>query len=55
MAGQVGMDMAINDRWFVNASAWIMDIDTDVTCKCRGYHQNQDRPMAFMVGVGYRF
>jgi hypothetical protein len=29
MAGQVGLDMAINDRWFVNASAWLIDIDTD--------------------------
>ena len=29
LAGQVGLDMAINDRWFVNASAWLIDIDTD--------------------------
>lgn len=54
LAGQVGLDMAINDRWFVNASAWIMDIDTDVHTAVGTIKTSID-PMAFMLGVGYRF
>ncbi|MGX5836667.1 OmpW family outer membrane protein [Aeromonas piscicola] len=54
LAGQVGLDMAINDRWFVNASAWIMDIDTDVHTAVGTINTSID-PMAFMFGVGYRF
>ena len=54
VAGQVGLDMAINDRWFVNASAWIMDIDTDVHTAVGTIKTSID-PMAFMFGVGYRF
>lgn len=59
LAGQVGIDMAINDRWFVNGSAWIMDIDTDVKVDVNGSRaatiKTHIDPMAFMVGVGYRF
>ena len=54
MAGQVGLDMAINDRWFVNASAWLIDIDTDVHTKVGTINTSID-PVAFMFGVGYRF
>ncbi|MGL4353776.1 MAG: OmpW family outer membrane protein [Aeromonas popoffii] len=54
LAGQVGLDMAITDRWFVNASAWIMDIDTDVHTAVGTINTSID-PMAFMFGVGYRF
>ncbi|HHQ4619530.1 TPA: OmpW family outer membrane protein, partial [Aeromonas veronii] len=54
VAGQVGIDMAITDRWFVNGSAWIMDIDTDVHTAIGTINTKVD-PMAFMVGVGYRF
>ncbi|MFQ2229575.1 OmpW family outer membrane protein [Aeromonas hydrophila] len=55
MAGQVGLDMAINDRWFVNGSAWIMDIDTDVHVNGGDSIKTKIDPMVFMVGVGYRF
>ena len=55
MAGQVGLDMAINDRWFVNGSAWIMDIDTDVHVNGGDGIKTKIDPMVFMVGVGYRF
>ncbi|MGE6195752.1 OmpW family outer membrane protein [Aeromonas media] len=54
LAGQVGLDMAINDRWFVNASAWLIDIDTDVHTKVGTINTSID-PVAFMFGVGYRF
>lgn len=54
VAGQVGIDMAITDSWFVNGSAWIMDIDTDVHTAIGTINTKVD-PMAFMVGVGYRF
>jgi outer membrane protein len=52
MAGQVGLDMAINDRWFVNASAWLIDIDTDVHTAVGTINTSID-PVAFMFGVGY--
>ena len=54
LAGQVGLDMAINDRWFVNASAWLIDIDTDVHTAVGTINTSLD-PVAFMFGVGYRF
>ena len=54
MAGQVGLDMAINGRWFVNASAWLIDIDTDVHTAVGTINTSID-PVAFMFGVGYRF
>ena len=55
VAGQVGIDMAITDRWFVNGSAWIMDIDTDVHVNGGDGIKTKIDPMVFMVGVGYRF
>ncbi len=55
LAGQVGIDMAVTDRWFVNGSAWIMDIDTDVKVDGVGTYKTHIDPMVFMVGVGYRF
>ena len=54
LAGQVGLDMAINDRWFVNASAWLIAIDTDVHTAVGTINTSID-PVAFMLGVGYRF
>lgn len=54
VAAQVGIDMAVTDRWFVNGSAWVMDIDTDVHTAI-GTLQTKIDPVAFMVGVGYRF
>ena len=54
LAGQVGLDMAINDRWFVNASAWLIDIDTYVHTAVGTINTSID-PVAFMFGVGYRF
>ncbi|WP_429183023.1 OmpW family outer membrane protein [Aeromonas rivipollensis] len=54
LAGQVGLDMAINDHWFVNASAWLIDIDTDVHTAVGTINTSID-PVAFMFGVGYRF
>jgi outer membrane protein len=55
VAGQVGIDMAITDRWFVNGSAWIMDIDTDVHVNGADGIKTKIDPMVFMVGAGYRF
>ncbi|WP_042012465.1 OmpW family outer membrane protein [Aeromonas fluvialis] len=55
VVGQVGIDMAITDRWFVNGSAWIMDIDTDVHVDGGPGIKTKIDPMVFMVGAGYRF
>ncbi|MBR9856607.1 MAG: outer membrane beta-barrel protein [Gammaproteobacteria bacterium] len=56
LAAQAGIDMNVTDNLFVNASAWLIDIDTDVTSKALGktYQTNID-PVVLMVGLGYSF
>ncbi|SIR53704.1 outer membrane protein [Aeromonas sp. RU39B] len=54
VAGQVGVDVALNERWFMNASAWMIDIDTDVHTAV-GTIKTQIDPYVFMLAAGYRF
>ncbi|WP_375056303.1 OmpW family outer membrane protein [Zobellella sp. DQSA1] len=54
LAVQAGLDMRVTENWFVNASAWYIDIDTDVETAVGTFKTNID-PMVLMVGVGYRF
>lgn len=54
VAGQVGVDVALNERWFMNASAWMIDIDTDVHTAA-GTIKTQIDPYVFMLAAGYRF
>ncbi|WP_445401647.1 OmpW family outer membrane protein [Zobellella sp. An-6] len=54
LAVQAGLDMKVTDNWFVNASAWYIDIDTDVETAVGTFKTNID-PMVLMVGLGYRF
>lgn len=61
LAAQAGIDMKVTDRLFVNASAWLIDIDTDVTVNstnvptASGTYQTSIDPVVLMVGLGYRF
>lgn len=55
MAGQIGIDMAITDRLFMNGAFWIMDIDTDVHTQTAGTIKTHIDPRVAMVSVGYRF
>ncbi|OIN06769.1 OmpW family outer membrane protein [Oceanisphaera psychrotolerans] len=54
LAAQAGIDMAVNENLFVNASAWLIDIDTDVDSAVGTFKTNID-PVVLMVGLGYRF
>jgi outer membrane protein len=54
LAVQAGLDMKVTENWFVNASAWYIDIDTDVDTAVGTFKTNID-PMVLMVGLGYRF
>ncbi|WP_404417465.1 outer membrane beta-barrel protein [Vreelandella aquamarina] len=54
-AGQVGIDLLIDDNWALNAAAWYIDIDTDA--KVGGIEAgtvNID-PLVVMGGLSYRF
>ncbi|PSJ42343.1 outer membrane protein OmpW [Zobellella endophytica] len=55
LAAQAGLDMKINDHWFVNGSIWYLDIDTDVEVKGVGTFDTHIDPVGLMVGLGYTF
>lgn len=55
-AGQLGVDLLIDDNWALNAAAWYIDIDTDASV---GTDSNAGTveidPVVVMAGVSYRF
>jgi outer membrane protein len=58
LAANVGVDYMINDQWFLNASAWYANIETEATYKAGGVKQKTDveiNPWVFMIGGGYKF
>lgn len=58
LAANVGVDYMINDQWFVNASAWYANIETEATYKFGGAKQKTDvkiNPWVFMISGGYKF
>ncbi|SFT75702.1 OmpW/AlkL family protein [Halomonas saccharevitans] len=54
-AGQVGVDLLIDDNWALNAAAWYLDIDTDVTVNGDDVGEVEIDPVVVMAGVSYRF
>lgn len=54
-AGQVGVDLLIDDNWALNAAAWYLDIDTDVTVAGNDVGEVEIDPVVVMAGVSYRF
>ncbi|MEQ6887461.1 OmpW family outer membrane protein [Halomonas sp. CS7] len=54
-AGQVGVDLLIDDSWALNAAAWYLDIDTDVTVAGNDVGEVEIDPVVVMAGVSYRF
>ncbi|HDM8215961.1 outer membrane protein OmpW [Vibrio campbellii] len=57
-AANVGVDYMINDKWFLNASAWYANIETEATYKAAGAKQKTDveiNPWVFMISGGYKF
>ncbi|MGP8308815.1 outer membrane protein OmpW [Vibrio sp. YIC-376] len=58
LAANVGVDFMINDQWFLNASAWYANIETEATYKFGGEKQKTDveiNPWVFMISGGYKF
>lgn len=54
-AGQVGLDLLINDNWALNASAWYIDIDTDASLNGDDIGTVSIDPVVVMGGISYRF
>ncbi|EGR3372047.1 outer membrane protein OmpW [Vibrio parahaemolyticus] len=58
LAANVGVDYMINDQWFLNASAWYANIETEATYKFGGAKQKTEvkiNPWVFMISGGYKF
>jgi outer membrane protein len=53
-AVHTGIDVTINDDWFVNASLWYLDINTDVETTVGTFDTDID-PYVVMLGMGYTF
>ena len=54
-AGQVGVDVLINDNWALNAAAWYIDIDTDASLNGNPIGKVEIDPLVVMGGISYRF
>ncbi|MCL1127103.1 outer membrane protein OmpW [Shewanella surugensis] len=58
LAGQVGLDYQLTDKWLLNGSIWYADIDTDASFKLAGESVTIDTnidPWVYMVSAGYVF
>lgn len=57
LAAEAGVDIDINDRWFVSGQAWYLDIDTDA--KLTGDITDSSKvsidPWVVMIGIGTTF
>ena len=54
-AGQVGVDVLIDDNWAINAAAWYIDIDTDASLNGTEVGTVEIDPWVIMGGISYRF
>ncbi|MCG6659265.1 outer membrane beta-barrel protein [Halomonas campisalis] len=54
-AGQLGLDVLLDDSWALNAAAWYIDIDTDASLDGNDLGKVSIDPWAFMAGISYRF
>ena len=54
-AGQVGVDLLINDNWALNASAWYIDLETDASLGGADIGTVKIDPWVIMGGLSYRF
>lgn len=55
LAGQLGIDLLIDDNWALNAAAWYLDIDTDATVNGAAAGTVEIDPIVVMAGLSYRF
>lgn len=55
LAAQVGVDVKLTDRWFMNADVRYIDISSDVKLNGQRIGKTTIDPWVATVGVGYRF
>lgn len=55
LAGQVGVDVALNDLWFVNADVRYIDIDSDAKLNGASLNTVNIDPYVIGVSIGRRF
>lgn len=58
LALEAGVDVDINNDWFVSGQVWYLDIDTEASLTGPTYNTNFDveiDPWVFMVGIGTHF
>ncbi len=54
-AGQLGVDLLIDDNWALNAAAWYIDIDTDAKVAGQDAGTVSIDPVVVMAGLSFRF
>ncbi|WFM72499.1 OmpW family outer membrane protein [Halomonas sp. CKK8] len=54
-AGQLGVDLLIDDHWALNAAAWYLDIDTDASLNGNDIGTVEIDPVVVMAGLSFRF
>jgi len=54
-AGQIGIDLVVDDHWALNAAAWYLDIDTDASVNGAASGNVEIDPLVVMAGLSYRF
>ncbi|MCE0732478.1 outer membrane beta-barrel protein [Halomonas sp. G15] len=54
-AGQLGVDLLIDDNWALNGAVWYMDIDSDVKVGGADAGKVEIDPVVVMGGISYRF
>ena len=55
LAAEAGVDVDINDRWFVSGQVWYLDIDTEATINGVASFDVDIDPWVFMIGLGTKF
>lgn len=55
VAGQLGVDLVIDEHWALNAAAWYLDIDSDATVAGESAGRVEIDPVVVMAGLSYRF
>lgn len=55
LALEAGVDVVLSDTLVLNAAVWKLDINTDVKLNGTNLGELEIDPLAFMIGVGYRF
>lgn len=54
-AGQLGVDLLVDEHWSLNAAAWYLDIDSDASLNGAEIGTVEIDPVVVMAGVGFRF